>query len=277
MIRLAHMAAIAGAEFRTGVRNRWVVLASLVLLAFAGVLAFVGGAPGGAAHVDRLTLTVASLATLSVYLVPLIALLLSFDAIAGEVDRGALPLMLATPISRMSVLGGKFLGHLAVIAIAILFGFGTVGAALAIASGEAAGLIHLGRLIVTSIALGAVFLGVGYFASIVARTSGLAAAIAVGIWLVSVVLYDLVLLGALVSDAGGIFSTKVFPWLLAANPADAFRLYNMAALDLGSGATGLSGLSSALPYGAALPIVFLAGWVVLALALAGIAFRRFEP
>lgn len=277
MIRLAHMAAIAGVEFRTGVRNRWVLLASLVLLAFASVLAFVGGAPGGAAHVDRLTLTVASLATLSVYLVPLIALLLSFDAIAGEVDRGALPLMLATPISRMSVLGGKFLGHLAVIAIAILFGFGTVGAVLAAASGESVGLIHLGRLIVTSIALGAVFLGVGYFASIVARTSGLAAAIAVGIWLVSVVLYDLVLLGALVSDAGGYFSTKVFPWLLAANPADAFRLYNMAALDLGSGATGLSGLSSALPYGAALPIVFLAGWVVLALALAGVAFRRFDP
>jgi Cu-processing system permease protein len=277
MIRLAHIAAIAGAEFRTGVRNRWVLLASLVLLAFAGVLAFLGGAPGGAAHIDRLTLTVASLSTLSVYLVPLIALLLSFDAIAGEVDRGTLPLMLATPISRLSVLSGKFIGHLAVIAIAIMFGFGAVGAALAAGSGEVAGLVHLVRLIITSIALGAVFLGVGYFASIVARTSGLAAAIAVGIWLVSVVLYDLALLGALVSDAGGYFSTAIFPWLLVANPADAFRLYNMAALDLGSGATGLSGLSGALPYGAALPVVLLAGWVVLAFALAGLAFRRFEP
>jgi Cu-processing system permease protein len=214
---------------------------------------------------------------LSVYLVPLIALLLSFDAIAGEVDRGTLPLMLATPISRLSVLSGKFIGHLAVIAIAIMFGFGAVGAALAAGSGEVAGLVHLVRLIITSIALGAVFLGVGYFASIVARTSGLAAAIAVGIWLVSVVLYDLALLGALVSDAGGYFSTAIFPWLLVANPADAFRLYNMAALDLGSGATGLSGLSGALPYGAALPVVLLAGWVVLAFALAGLAFRRFEP
>lgn len=277
MIEPRHVAAIAGVEFRIGVRNRWVVLASLVLLAFAGVLAFVGGAPGGATHVDRLTATVASLATLSVYLVPLIALLLSFDAIAGEVDRGTLSLMLATPISRLSVLAGKFLGHIAVIAIAITLGFGLTGLALLMGAADVSGLVHLARLVVTSIALGAVFLGVGYFASIVARSSGLAAAIAVGIWLASVVLYDLALLGALVSDAGGYFSTRVFPWLLVANPADAFRLYNMAALDLGANATGLSGLTDTLPFGAALPIAFLVGWAALAFALAGVAFRRFEP
>ncbi len=276
MTKTGHIIAIAYTEFLIGVRNRWVILASLVLFVFALVLAFLGGAPGGAMHIGHLTVTVANLATLSVYLVPLLALLLGFDAIAGEVDRGTLPLMLANPISRLSVLSGKFLGHLGVIAIAILTGFGLTGLGIVVFSMDASGLVHLARLIVTSIALGAVFLAISYIVSILARNSGMAAALAIGVWLVSVVLYDLVLLGALVSDSGGYFSTTVFPWLLVANPADAFRLYNMAALDLGAGATGLSGLKTTLPLGAYLPVLFLAGWFLGAFGLANAAFRKLE-
>lgn len=276
MTKTGHIIAIAYTEFLIGVRNRWVILASLVLFVFALVLAFLGGAPGGAMHIGHLTVTVANLATLSVYLVPLLALLLGFDAIAGEVDRGTLPLMLANPISRLSVLSGKFLGHLSVIAIAILTGFGLTGLGIVVFSMDASGLVHLARLIVTSIALGAVFLAISYIVSILARNSGMAAALAIGVWLVSVVLYDLVLLGALVSDSGGYFSTTVFPWLLVANPADAFRLYNMAALDLGAGATGLSGLKTTLPLGAYLPVLFLAGWFLGAFGLANAAFRKLE-
>ncbi len=277
MLKLDHIMAIAEAEFLIGIRNRWVVLASIILLVFALVLAFVGSAPGGVAHINRLTVTVASLATLSVYLVPLIALLLSFDAIAGELDRGTLPLILASPVSRTSVLLGKFFGHLIVIAIAIIFGFGVTGLLIAAGSGWEGGLDHLARLIITSIALGASFLAIGYISSILARQGGTAAALAISVWLVSVVLYDLVLLGALVSDAGGYFSKTIFPWLLLANPADAFRLFNMTALELGSGATGLSGLETALPFGTALPLIFLFGWIALALSLADIAFRRLQP
>ncbi|VAV97139.1 Nitrous oxide reductase maturation transmembrane protein NosY [hydrothermal vent metagenome] len=120
-------------------------------------------------------------------------------------------------------------------------------------------------------------LAIGYISSILARQGGTAAALAVSVWLISVVLYDLVLLGALVPDAGGYFSKTIFPWLLLANPADAFRLFNMTALELGSGATGLSELETALPFGTALPLIFLFGWIALALSLADIAFRRLQP
>ena len=102
---LGDIAAIAKVEFIVALRNRWALLAAIILILFAGVLSFVGGTPGAAQHIDRLTLSVANLAALSVYLTPLIALLLGFDAIAGEIDRGALPLLLATPVSRSSVRG----------------------------------------------------------------------------------------------------------------------------------------------------------------------------
>lgn len=277
MVKWNHILAIAQNEFLIGVRNRWVVFASVILLVFALVLAGVGGAPGGAEYVNRLTVTIASLATLSVYIVPLIALLLSFDAIAGEVERGTLPLILASPLARSSVIFGKLLGHLAVLAIAIIIGFGLTGLIVAVLAGESGGFESLLRLLLTSIVLGAVFLGLGYSASALVGQSSTAAALAIGIWLVSVVFYDLVLLGGLVTDAGGFFSTTVFPWLLMANPADAYRLYNMAALDLGANATGLSGMQTSLPWGAVLPLLWLTGWIAGALLLAISVFKRVQP
>ena len=66
---------IAATEVRIGLRNRWIVLSSLILLAFALILVLLGSAPTGEVRTDGVTVVVASLATLSVYLVPLIALL----------------------------------------------------------------------------------------------------------------------------------------------------------------------------------------------------------
>ncbi|MCB1503229.1 MAG: ABC transporter permease subunit [Bauldia sp.] len=274
----SHVIAVARQEFRIAARNRWVLLAALILLVFALVLGLLGSAPSGSLGVGRLAITVASLATLSVYLVPLLALLLGFDAIAGEVERGTLPLVLSTPVARGSVILGKFLGHLAVIALAIVIGFGIAGAAVMVLSGEgASGLIPLARLIASSIALGAVFLAVSYVVSASTTQVGTSAAVAVAVWLALVVLYDLGLLGALVLDPGGGFAQGAFPWMLLASPADAFRLFNLAALDIGNTATGLAGATEELPFSPALCLASLALWLALAFLAALRAFYRLEP
>ncbi len=54
-------------------------------------------------------MTVASLTSLTVYLVPLLALLMSFDAVAGEVERGTLPLLPHLPRRAGGDPLGKFL------------------------------------------------------------------------------------------------------------------------------------------------------------------------
>lgn len=273
---LSDVVAIAKAEFLTGYRNRWALVAIVILFVFSGALSFVGGAPGGAGHIDKLTISIASLSALSIYLTPLLALLLSFDAIAGEIDRGALPLLLATPVSRISIIAGKFLGHLGVLSSALLIGFGAPGLMLHWLS-PGGDLVDLFRLIATSILLGAAFLAVGYIVSALARTSALAAGLAVGAWLILVALYDLALLGALVADKSGGFSREAYPWLLMANPADAFRLFNLAALDLGGYATGLSGGGEALPFAPGLALVSMVVWNILALSGAVVAFWKVKP
>lgn len=270
--------AIAQNEIRIGIRNRWVVLASIILLVFALLLVLLGSAPSGATKADGLTVVVASLSTLTVYLVPLIALLLSYDAIAGEIDRGTLQLTLACPVSRSEVLLGKFLGHLAVLAIAILIGYGIAGGiAFYFAQNTSIeGLIDLSRLIATSIALGGTFIAIGYVASASVRQTGTAAALAVAIWLFAVVLYDLALLGGLLASPEGVFAKDLFPYLLLVNPADAFRLFNLTAVDAGSVATGLAD-SSATPFAPYLAIFSPLVWMVIALTVSSLILKRVQP
>jgi len=273
---IARTMAIAAAEFRIQTRNRWLASAAVLMLLFALALTFAGSAPTGSLGVDLLTVAVASMTTLAVYLAPFLALMIAFDAVAGEAERGTLGLTLTYPLSRGEMLLGKFAAHLAVLAIAIGLGLGAAGAAAWLAGGAGAeSLMALARLIATALLLGATFLALGYAASALSGSGAGAAGLAVGLWLVLVVLYDLGLLGALVFDDGGAFTSHVFPWLLAANPADAFRLWNVAGSQDVALVSGMAGAGAALPGWAAPLSLFL--WPVLALLLARAAFARVEP
>ena len=266
----------ARTEFRIALRNRWVAIALVLMAVFSLVLALAGSAPTGGLGVDRLSVTVASLTSLSVYLIPLLALLMSFDAIAGETERGTLPLLLAYPIARWEILLGKLLAHLAILTLAVLLGHG-LAAAVTLWSDPTAvqGLPALWRLSWSSILLGATFLGVGYALSSLSRRPSGAAGLAVGLWLGLVVLYDLALLSAIVADNGGWFTTEAFPVALLATPADAFRLFNLIGSGAAAAAAGVGGAADAIPLWQSLASVLL--WPLAALALAAAAFRKVTP
>jgi len=261
-------------EFAIALRNRWLSIAVVMMVLFSLVLAIAGSAPTGALGADRLSVTVASLTSLSVYLVPLMALVISFDAIAGEIERGTLPLYLAYPVSRGELLVGKLAAQSVLIIIAVCLGYGAAALVALWFSGWGAmdGMAALLRLVWTSVLLGAVFLSLGQMISGLSRRPSAAAGMAIGLWLVAVVLYDLGLLAAIVADDGGAFTTRVFPWLLVANPADALRIYNLAASDAVGAASGLAGAAQSIALWK--PLASLLIWVVLAAGLARFAFGR---
>lgn len=268
--------ATAASEFRIALRNRWVAIALVLMAVFSLVLSLAGSAPSGGLGVDRLSVIVASLTSLSVYLVPLLALLMSFDAIAGEVERGTLPLLLTYPVARGEVLVGKLLAHLGILALAVLVGHGlAAGLAYGLDQTSIEGLPALWRLSWSSVLLGATFLGAGYAVSSLARRPSGAAGLAIGLWLGLVVLYDLGLLAAVVADNGGWFTTRAFPVALLANPADAFRLFNLSASQATAAAAGVGGAAGVIPVWQSLLSVLL--WPLAALALAGAAFRKVIP
>jgi Cu-processing system permease protein len=122
---MRQIALIAGKELRDGLRNRWVLAVTLLLALFALTLSFLGAAPTGSVKVSPLAVTIVSLSSLSIFLLPMIALLLSYDAIIGEWERGTLGLLLAYPVARWQVMLGKFAGHVGILAIATVLGYGT--------------------------------------------------------------------------------------------------------------------------------------------------------
>lgn len=272
---ITRILATAVTEAHIARRNRWVLIAVVLMVVFSLVLSAVGSAPTGRLGADSLSVTVASLTSLAVYLVPLVALLMSFDAVAGEVERGTLPLLLTYPVARSEILAGKLLAHTSILIIALVAGYGAA-AVIAVVTDPAslAGLGALWRLTWTSTLLGATFLGIGYALSSLARRASGAAGLAIGLWLGLVVLYDLGLLAAVVADNGGAFTTHVFPLALLANPADAFRLFNLAASEATAAASGVGGAAGTISQWQSLLSILV--WPVFALLLATLTFRKAE-
>jgi Cu-processing system permease protein len=269
-------AIIALREVREASRNRWILAVSLLLGGLALILAFLGSAPAGTVGAAPLSVTVVSLSSLSIYLIPLIALLLAFDAVVGEAERGTLLLLLAYPVSRGAVIVGKFGGHLAVLALAITLGFGVaLGGLAGLRGGASAEAVEaFGLLIASSILLGAVFLALGTLISSIARSRATAIGLAIAAWLFFVLLYDMGLLGLLVADGGRTLDTASVKALLLLNPTDVYRLLNLAGVESVRNASGLAGLSDEASIGTGVLLGALAAWIVVPLAAASLIFRR---
>jgi Cu-processing system permease protein len=270
------LATIALKEIRDSLRNRWVIAATLLLAALALALALLGSAPTGSVAASPLAVTVVSLSSLTIFLIPLIALLLAYDSLVGEFERGTMLLLLSCPPARWQIVLGKFAGHLAVLGFATIAGYGIAGLAAGLGSHDPAGRAAFGRLIGSTVLLGAVFLALGYLVSALVRERGLAAGLAVALWLGFVILYDMALLGALVADKNQAISPALFHGLLIANPADAFRMINLAGSGSAALMSGLAGLSAQAGFGTLALLGSLAGWVIAPLLAASLLFARTE-
>ncbi|MBF0461664.1 MAG: ABC transporter permease [Magnetococcales bacterium] len=268
---------IAGKEIRDALRNRWVISATLLLAGLAFALAFLGSTPTGILGAKPLAVTVVSLASLTIFLLPLIALMLAYDALVGEAERGTLLLLLTYPVTKGQVLLGKFLGHVVVLAWATILGYGAAGLAVGL-GGEGAdpqSWHAFGALLGSSVLLGAVFVAIAYLISSLVRERGSAAGMAIGVWLLFVVLYDMGLLGVLVATGGQIHE-QLFPWLLLGNPADIFRLFNLTTFDNVRTFAGLAGISGQVNLSPFVLLGALLAWIVVPLLGAVIVFRRRE-
>jgi len=263
-------------EFRDGLRNKWVGGATLLLAALGFALTLLGSSPSGLLDVKPLAVTVVSISSLTIFLTPLIALLLGYDAIVGEAERGCLLLMLTYPISRLELILGKFLGHAAILTFATLVGYGAAGAAAAWSGGgDAESWSAFSGLLASSVLLGLSFLALAYLVSVMAAERSTAAGVAIGVWLLFVIVYDLVLMGLLVASKGRT-AGDVFPYLLLFNPADAYRLFNLSAFENLRRISGMAGLAASAHFTPIVLISALLAWIGAPLSLAIVIFARRE-
>ena len=263
--------ALAAKEFRDRLRNRWVLAVALVFTVFSLLITYFGSAAQGQIGPRSIELTIASLVSLVIYLIPMIALLLGFDAVVGERERGSLDLLLSLPITRLELLLGKYAGLAAALTLSTVAGFAVV-AVLLYQRFDTAGLYHYLGFVLSSVLLGLAFLSLAILLSVLARDRARASGLAITLWFLLVLVFDLALLGVLVAS-GGAFGGEGFAYLLLLNPADIFRVLNVFSLD---DVRRLYGLTSIVPPSLGNPWLMgaaMAGWIVAPLALASWRFR----
>ena len=268
---------IAGQEIRDGFRNRWIVALTLFLALFALSLTLLGSAPGGSVGASPLLVTVVSLSSLTILLLPLIGLMLSYDAVVGEAERGTLLLLLSYPVARWQVMTGKFLGHMAIIAFATVIGYGVAGVVATFSGDEVEREAWMAfiTMIGSSVVLGSSFLAIGYLISTCVSERATAGGIAIGVWVLFVLIFDMALLGLLVSHSD-VIGGGVFQALLLANPTDVYRLFNLGGFDNIAALSGTIGMMADVQFPTwALGVVQFA-WVAVPLGIAGFLFKKKE-
>ena len=264
--------AVAIKEFQDGLRNRWLISITLIFAVLSLGLSYYGSVASGQLGTASLSSTIASLSSLAVFLIPLIALLLGYDSFVGEQESGTLLLLLTYPISHTQLLLGKFVGQGAIMALATSLGFGSAALLLASQSDAGAVLQSFGLFIVTAILLGLCFISIAYVISLSVSEKSKAAGLALMLWFFFVLVFDLALLAVLVGVEEGL-SQQQLVQLMMLNPADLFRLVNLASLDTKdvNGVLAVA-INSSMSAGGLFSL--LLAWVFAPLTLAALIFNR---
>jgi Cu-processing system permease protein len=262
---------IAGKEFRDRIRNRWVLAVALIFSLFSLAIAYFGSAQQGEVGFRSIDVTVASLVSLVIYLVPLIALILGYDAIVGEKERGSLELLLSMPITRFEILLGKFVGLSAALSISTVLGFGAGMLPIA-AQLTSHDVYHYLGFAGSAVLMGMAFLSLSLLVSVLTADRIRASGVAIGLWFFFVLIFDLLLMGVLVLSQGNLGSAA-FGALLMLNPADVFRLLNIFSSEQ---VQTMYGMATVVPENLTNPAALLAimlGWIVTPFVLANWRFR----
>lgn len=177
-----NLTAVTKKEFLDSIRSYTLIGLAVLFVVFAVFLAaiqWIPNLPGVGGNTNTLAL-LNSLRQPSVYLVPLVGIMVGYKAIAGERASGSIRLILGLPNTRGEVFLGKLLGQTAVVSAAILVGYGAA-ALVALISYDSFALVEFGiyTLLTLLYALVCVSLAIGFSATTKSRKRALAGAITV--------------------------------------------------------------------------------------------------
>ncbi|HEU5403882.1 MAG TPA: ABC transporter permease subunit [Terriglobales bacterium] len=260
---------IAGQEMRVTLRSKWVQIFAAVFAVLTLAISYFGMMTSVVVGFEGFTRTTASLLNLVLYLIPMFALVAG--TLSFSIEKGAAELLFSQPVLRSEVLFGKILGLFSSLATAVVFGFGVSGFVIALQTGFEGISRYLGFVGLTLLLL-LTFLCLGALASVISEGRARALGIALAMWFVFVLFYDLIALGiALLVNPH--LSHTVILLSLFGNPVDLARVSGLLIL---GGATifGAGGASLVRTFGSqALAVAVLSSvallWSVLVLTAAG--------
>lgn len=264
--------AVARKELSDKLKSRWVVVIASGFAVFTLVISYFGGATSGVAGFRNMEATIASLTSLVTYFIPILALTLGGGIIADEQDKGTLEIYLASPMSPLEFLLGKYLGLAIALSVSMIAGLGLSGGVLLAGNGMKSFLSYI-VFMLNSAGLGFIFLSVSFLVSVLFRERAKVIAFTVFLWLFFSVLYDLGLIGLLILTKGAV-GTGIFSAALTLNPVDVYRVINF--LSIGELKVFLGLVAVELPAYMKAPVLIAVSlaWMALPLVISYHFFKK---
>jgi len=234
------LVAIAEKDFQEAVRSRGMLILVALFSLLVSVFAYVVRPTGrGEQFATEALLSFAVGPFLVTTLVPLVGVVVGYNAVSGERESGSLKLLLSLPHSRADVVFGKVIGRGAALALAVLTGFLLPGLVLfALAQTGALATFNVGAFLgytVFAAILGVVFVAIAVGCSAAATTQRRALIGAVAIYVLFVLLWGAVT-GQFLGAASGLIEPlpvsqqQVRVFLRVANPTTGVELLSSAFL-----------------------------------------------
>jgi len=218
------VATIARLELTAVARLNWIRWLSAAFALLAAAAAYAAGAADELSGADGFARTTMALVPVVLILVPMAALILGVSGQAAE--AGEQPFLFSQPVTRASVLVGRWLGESVALGGAIAAGLG-VGGIVAASGNGLSGAGGFVMFVVASAALAVIFLAIA--AALAAATANRLVALAAGTfaWFFFVLLYDGAVL-SLAAWASGALGGRVLFVSVFGNPADLIRVVTIS-------------------------------------------------
>jgi len=262
-------------ELRDSLKSRWLISFAVTFFFLALGVPYIILRGGGVLPEDYPGMVVSTLVSLSVPLVPLIALAMSSTSVAGERETGTLEFLLAQPASKMEVFLGKYVGIQVSITLAMLLGYGT--AELLVYSSNPVFALQFLYGLLYSMMLSAASISIGFLVSVLSKGRVNAQGSGIFIWFLMVIIYDVGFLGVIAVVLN--LNQYLVPMTLI-NPVEVTRtlsLMHLAKSPLG-GELGPVATYMNRTWGADLTITILGAvltfWIMIPLGISALIFRK---
>ncbi|MEM0455659.1 MAG: ABC transporter permease subunit [Nitrososphaerota archaeon] len=256
-------------------RSRWLLGFVASFAAMGASFAYLGALGLGQVGFRAYSAAVAGIINLNLYVVPLAAVVASSLSLVAERERGTMEFLLSLPLARWELVLSRLCAGVLSLAAAIAMGYGLASWALWLLLSEADLWVYLSML-GASVLLAFSFSGIGTLISSLTRSRFAALALALGVWIGLVMVYEVALMAAVILL--GLDAPTVIA-LMVLNPVQASRLMMVHSVDPTLSFLGEFGVLLVRELGGLLVPLLVASQLAVGLActaLALLAFGRSE-
>ena|SRR5690625_1641593 len=221
---------IAQREIKLGFRNSWTYSFLILLSIFTIAILLL---QSSVATVQGYTDMTGTVINMTLYLLPLITLLLGGFSAAVEKEDGQWGLLSTYPISVYTFIGGKWIGLAVILLTMLFFSFGLAGI-ITLLFGQAISISTLVFFFLFSASLSLVYLSIALLIGAIAKNRWQSLVGGITVWFLTIIIWPLLMISTLSQLPSYNFVQPTLQTLTLLNPAEFVRVFTIMRIGAGS-------------------------------------------